>query len=175
MTSLPLCGCAPSLADEPPVWGGRVRRLAALLASSVGPAFLLGVLGCGEEAQSPSEPEPQPTLATATTATLAFYQVSAGYDRTCGVTADNQAYCWGQNREGQLGDGTTTDRLRPVAVAGGLRFRQVSVGVAATCGVTTDFRAYCWGANDRGELGDRTTTQRLTPVPVAGGHQFRQI
>src|SRR5207253_863820 len=89
---------------------------------------------------------------------------------------DNQAYCWGANNSGQLGDGTTTTRLTPVAVAGRLRFGQVSPdGTQHSCGVTTDDRAYCWGRNVFGELGDGTTTARLTPVAVAGGLLFRQV
>jgi alpha-tubulin suppressor-like RCC1 family protein len=42
---------------------------------------------------------------------------AAGQYHTCGVTLGNVAYCWGLNSEGQLGDGTTTTRLTPVAVA----------------------------------------------------------
>jgi alpha-tubulin suppressor-like RCC1 family protein len=110
---------------------------------------------------------------------LSFRQVSAGNDHTCGVTATDQVYCWGYNgystAGGQLGDGTTTRRLRPVAVVGGLRFSQVSAGVSHTCGVTTDSRAYCWGRNDYGQLGDGTVENRLTPVPVAGGRRFRVV
>jgi alpha-tubulin suppressor-like RCC1 family protein len=50
---------------------------------------------------------------------LRFHQVSAsGIGRhTCGETTDHRAYCWGRNNEGQLGDGTTVSRLKPVAVA----------------------------------------------------------
>jgi alpha-tubulin suppressor-like RCC1 family protein len=151
--------------DRPPF-----RLMPALAA-----ALLVAALGCREDTESPAGPEPVPALATTTTAALAFYQVSAGEDYTCGVTTDNRAYCWGHNTQGELGDGTTTGRLAPVAVAGGLRFRQVSAGFFTTCGVTTDYRAYCWGANDLGELGDGTTTPRLTPIPVAGGRQFRQV
>jgi alpha-tubulin suppressor-like RCC1 family protein len=45
--------------------------------------------------------------------------VSAGWLSTCGVTTDHRAYCWGENSDGQLGDGTTTQRLTPVPVVGG--------------------------------------------------------
>lgn len=137
--------------------------------------FLLMALGCREDAQSPTDPESGADLAAAATTALAFTQLSGGWDRTCGVTTDNRAYCWGYNGQGQIGDGTTIERHTPIAVAGGLRFRQISTGAAATCGVTTEYRVYCWGANDRGELGDGTNTQRLTPVPVAGSRRFRQV
>jgi alpha-tubulin suppressor-like RCC1 family protein len=114
---------------------------------------------------------------------LAFRQVSAGFLHTCGVTTDDRAYCWGSNLDqvgsgggGQLGDGTTTNRPRPVPVAGGLRFRQVSAGVSHTCGITTDDRAYCWGSNEAGQLGDGgSAAPGLTPVAVAGGRRFRWV
>jgi alpha-tubulin suppressor-like RCC1 family protein len=37
---------------------------------------------------------------------------------SCGITANNRIYCWGGNGAGQLGDGTTTQRLTPTAVVG---------------------------------------------------------
>jgi alpha-tubulin suppressor-like RCC1 family protein len=146
------------------------RTLAPILAAGL----LIAALGCREDAESPTAPEPAPELAT-TAAALAFYQVSAGGRHSCGVTTDNRAYCWGAAFNGQLGNGTTTWRLRPVAVAGTLRFRQVSAAANHTCAVTTDYRAYCWGSNTDGKLGDGTETDRLRPVPVAGGLRFRQV
>jgi alpha-tubulin suppressor-like RCC1 family protein len=105
-----------------------------------------------------------------------FREVTAGirfdFAYTCAVTTDDRAFCWGNGRFGQLGDGKSFLRLTPRAVAGGLHFRRVSAGGVHTCGVTTDDRAYCWGSG--GLLGDGTTTQRLAPVAVSGGLQFRQ-
>jgi alpha-tubulin suppressor-like RCC1 family protein len=82
------------------------------------------------------------------------------------------AYCWGYNAYGQLGDGTTTDRLVPTQVVGGHAFVGVSAAWTVpffghTCGVTTSGTVYCWGDNFGGELGDGTTTQRLVPTAVA--------
>jgi alpha-tubulin suppressor-like RCC1 family protein len=107
---------------------------------------------------------------------LRFHEVTAGGPHTCGVSSSNQAYCWGDNALGQLGDGTSTDRAVPVPVAGGLRFRQMDANeFYFTCGVTQGNRAYCWGWNRDGQLGDGTTTDHLTPVPVAGGLRFREV
>lgn len=89
---------------------------------------------------------------------LRFRQLAAGFFQTCGVTTNNVAYCWGRNDVGQLGDGTTANRLLPVPVAGGLRFHQVSAADFHTCGVTTGSQAHCWGRNFGGQLGDGTTT-----------------
>jgi alpha-tubulin suppressor-like RCC1 family protein len=50
---------------------------------------------------------------------LSFSGVTTGQAHTCGVTAAGAAYCWGANGWGQLGDGTTTNRVTPVLVAGG--------------------------------------------------------
>jgi alpha-tubulin suppressor-like RCC1 family protein len=97
---------------------------------------------------------------------------------SCGVTTDDRAYCWGSNDRGQLGDGTTTTRLKPVAVAGGLRFSGVSPGYDHTCGVTTGSAGYCWGYNYFGQLGDGSPLgdgEHLSPVAVAGGLQLRAV
>jgi alpha-tubulin suppressor-like RCC1 family protein len=138
-------------------------------------ALVLAALGCGEDAQAPTPPALDPALAIRPANGLSFRQVSVGFGHSCGVTQAHLAYCWGVNFAGQLGDGTTTDRLTPVPVAGGLRFRQVSAGARHVCGVTLGNVAYCWGANLSGALGDGTTTERLTPVAVAGGLRFGEV
>jgi alpha-tubulin suppressor-like RCC1 family protein len=85
---------------------------------------------------------------------------------TCALTTDGVAYCWGANESGQLGDGTTTTRLVPTAVAGGVRFSRLTAGGQFTCGLTGAGSAYCWGRNEWGQLADLTTTTRLQPTPV---------
>jgi alpha-tubulin suppressor-like RCC1 family protein len=99
---------------------------------------------------------------------LTLDRVIAGDTHTCGEATNNRAYCWGRNFYGELGDGTTTQRLSPVAVTGGLFFSQLTAGDQHTCGRTSAAVAYCWGHNWRGQLGDGTTDARLTPTPVAG-------
>jgi alpha-tubulin suppressor-like RCC1 family protein len=104
-----------------------------------------------------------------------FTAINATGWHACALNSDNVAFCWGDNRSGQLGDGTTTTRRSPVRVAGGLHFLRIQAGVLHTCGLSTDHRAYCWGDNSAAQLGDGTLENRLKPVLVLGGHTFSQL
>jgi alpha-tubulin suppressor-like RCC1 family protein len=104
-----------------------------------------------------------------------FAMISAGYGRACGVTTDGEAFCWGDNSSGQLGDGSTTSSLVPVPVGGTQRFARVTVGAYHTCGVTTANAVYCWGQNGAGQLGNGSTSSSSTPVLVAGDLLFQLV
>jgi alpha-tubulin suppressor-like RCC1 family protein len=104
-----------------------------------------------------------------------FTSVNAATFFTCGVGVDEQAYCWGGNEEGQLGDGTRTDRASPHPIPTNLRFTSVVPGYWHTCGLTADGTAYCWGRNEEGQLGDGTRTRRLTPTAVQGDLRFTTL
>ncbi|HEX9563462.1 MAG TPA: Ig-like domain-containing protein [Gemmatimonadaceae bacterium] len=102
-------------------------------------------------------------------------QISAGFDHTCALTVDGVAFCWGRNNTGQLGDGSTTTRLNPVAVQGNLRFGLISAGQGHTCAVTFDGEGYCWGNSDRGQVGDGGLMNRVAPARVVGVPTFGTI
>jgi alpha-tubulin suppressor-like RCC1 family protein len=95
--------------------------------------------------------------------------ITAGGDHSCAVARAGGVKCWGYNRYGQLGDGTTIDRHAPVAVSGlAGRVTAIAAGRDHTCALTSTGRVECWGGNYFGELGDGTSTRRLTPVSVSG-------
>jgi alpha-tubulin suppressor-like RCC1 family protein len=61
-----------------------------------------------------SKPTPKPVTMPAG---ISFTGLAAGYLHTCAVSSSGAAYCWGDNGNGQLGDGTSVDRLGPTPVA----------------------------------------------------------
>ena len=96
-------------------------------------------------------------------------QVTAGYQHTCGLTDWGSVKCWGDNRFGQLGDGTIEQRVRPVDVIGlNARVKVIAAGGSHTCAVTELGAVACWGSNGSGQLGNAAIQQSSTPVPVVG-------
>jgi alpha-tubulin suppressor-like RCC1 family protein len=88
---------------------------------------------------------------------------------TCGLTSAADAYCWGYNRFGQVGAGSTARDIRtPVVVAGGRQYESVSVGMLHACGLTISGTLYCWGSGRVGQLGVNYTTTSAVPLKVAG-------
>src|SRR2546425_381697 len=74
---------------------------------------------------------PCSTVPAAVSGGLTFAAVSAGTGVTgftCGLTPGGAAYCWGDNGDGGLGNGTPTNRLTPLAVGGGFSLPAVGTG-----------------------------------------------
>jgi alpha-tubulin suppressor-like RCC1 family protein len=111
---------------------------------------------------------------------VTFTQVSAGSSHSLALDSDGNAYAWGYNSTGQLGDGLNTDSDVPVAVSmpANVTFTQVSAGAAHSLAVGSDGNAYAWGENFFGQLGNSTITNSNLPVSVpapGSGATFTQV
>jgi alpha-tubulin suppressor-like RCC1 family protein len=86
---------------------------------------------------------------------------------SCALTSRGEAYCWGNNGFGEVGDGTTTNRHSPTAVSGGFTFTSISAGGNQhVCGLTDRLGAWCWGYGLSGELGNGAFVSVSAPTAV---------
>ncbi|MEU4116161.1 hypothetical protein AB0F71_16900 [Kitasatospora sp. NPDC028055] len=92
--------------------------------------------------------------------------LAAGATHSVALLQDRTLRAWGNNANGQVGDGTTTQRNTSVPVLGAAGVVGIASGAGHNLAVLGDGTVQSWGLNDKGQLGDGTTTQRLTPVQV---------
>ena len=108
----------------------------------------------------------------------AFVQLTAAPNHSCGIDTAGNAWCWGGDISGEIGDGPDNgaNEYSPVAVAGGLTYSRLSASGNNTCGLTSTGAAWCWGADFSGQLGDGNPgPNEFAPVPVATNRTFTDL
>jgi alpha-tubulin suppressor-like RCC1 family protein len=102
--------------------------------------------------------------------------IDAGDDHTCGVTTTGYGYCWGDNINGELGEGSDNPANEPQPIMSGEQFSVVIPNGFQegnhSCGLTPDGTLYCWGANGDGQLGGGGNSNQNIPTLVIGGHEW---
>jgi alpha-tubulin suppressor-like RCC1 family protein len=176
-------GKADSVAITVVATGGEAGRFTAVALGeahtcalvSTGAAYCWGHNLFGQLGQATPQSPLRNNVPLAVAGGHAFASLSSRYFHTCALTPAGEAYCWGENISGDLGDGTTTRSTTPVRVATELKFASISAGYRQTCAITEAGDAYCWGGNGIGELGDGSYDDKVNPVRVAGGIHFARI
>ena len=130
----------------------------------------------------PGDPNPLFLAPTRVPLPAKMVSISGGDSHTCAISdeAPPQAYCWGRNGFGQLGNSVNSNGPVKVPVSDGLA--AVSAGFDHTCGLTPAGVAYCWGSGTWGQLGDGVVSSCSVtssgpqdchgPVRVAGDVRF---
>ncbi|NDK91830.1 protein kinase [Gordonia desulfuricans] len=129
-----------------------------------------GELGIGSTTDS-TTPVEVGGLSGVTAISVGGYADSDRNSRTtvCAV-AGGEAYCWGNDHYGQIGDGATgsgTDKTSPTKVPNLTGVTSIATGYGSTCAVANG-DVLCWGDNDSGQLGLPGVDETTTPTKVAG-------
>ncbi|MDB4733348.1 DUF5050 domain-containing protein [Planctomicrobium sp.] len=90
--------------------------------------------------------------------------ISAGWGHSLFLKQDGSVWASGENEDGRLGDGTTSDKSSSVPIM--QEVAAISAGFGHSLFLRKDGSAWATGRNDQGQLGDGTTTNRTKPVQV---------
>lgn len=101
-------------------------------------------------------------------------QIAAGAHHTCARMLSGRVRCWGENENGQVGDGSTADRMLPTLVVDESGTRplegvvRIVAGARHSCALLETGQVRCWGFNAGGALGAGVPEpQRRVPVVVS--------
>jgi alpha-tubulin suppressor-like RCC1 family protein/sugar lactone lactonase YvrE len=99
---------------------------------------------------------------------VAATAVAASSDAAYAIGSDGHLYAWGDNPDGELGNGTTVNSSVPVQVAlpSGVTPVQIATGQETAYAIGSDGHLYAWGNGADGALGDGSMTGGTLPVPV---------
>ncbi|MGD9732695.1 MAG: hypothetical protein AB7U45_10985 [Desulfamplus sp.] len=93
--------------------------------------------------------------------------IAAGYDSTIVLKTDGTIWAWGDNRFGQLGNGTYKNSSIPIQVSDLKNVSAIAAGILYTVALKTDGTVWAWGDNSDGQLGDGRLLYSTTPIQVS--------
>ncbi|MYM26485.1 hypothetical protein GTP46_28060 [Duganella sp. FT135W] len=141
-----------------------------------GNLYAWGQNNWGQLGDSSTTPRNAPVQVNAGAGTTAWKMVSVGDQFAVGIRAGSSTgttastggtlWAWGYNQNGQLGDGTQTNRSVPVLIGKDTDWVYVSAGKSHVLAIKASGIMYAWGRNSEGQLGDGTTVGKLVPTKI---------
>lgn len=107
--------------------------------------------------------------------TTCFKKVAAGTDFALALKTDGTLWAWGLNSSGQLGVGSTANKLTPVQVGTASDWKDVAAGESHVLAIKNNGTLWAWGANADGQLGISTTVAKNAPVQVGTATTWKNI
>ena len=107
--------------------------------------------------------------------------VSLGLDHSCVIIDNGSVFCWGNNQNGKLGVGNTTNTgdwrysPHPVLMPTGTSAISITTGDRHSCMIIDNGNTFCWGRNYWGQLGDGTSTDRNIPTQISSTSTYISI
>jgi alpha-tubulin suppressor-like RCC1 family protein len=98
--------------------------------------------------------------------TVAAGGIYDGSMHALGIRSDGTLWAWGANESGELGDGTTTERLSPVPVGTDTDWVAISAGGQHSLALKRNGTLWAWGNDGTGQLGDNGSTNQLAPEQI---------
>lgn len=92
-------------------------------------------------------------------------EIATGSSAACARTGGS-LLCWGENFDGEMGNGTLDPVYTPTVVDGLTDVALVGFGDNHVCVALASDAIHCWGSNGNGQVGNGTTLDQLTPVDV---------
>jgi alpha-tubulin suppressor-like RCC1 family protein len=145
----------------------------------------LAAFGCASHRAAPTPPLMEPPAVTAASGvdpkqtpadpSHKAVEIALGHAHACALMDDGTVRCWGGNARGQLGDGSSIDRISPVTVKGLSGVAHLALGAWHSCALMKDGTVECWGADGDGQLGNGVQKESRLPVKVGGLAHVSQI
>ena len=120
------------------------------------------------------------TISAEDTTTVVTH-AAIGDNHTCAILSNGSMGCWGNNRSGQLGNGTTTEELSPQIIDETTEYSFVSLGTSIdkkedhTCAITSEGTLKCWGENSFGQLGIGNSIAQSEPTLVDSSTTYKAV
>ena len=105
-------------------------------------------------------------------------QIAAGGHHCVVLLTDGHLWAWGRNTGGQLGDGSTIDRIDPVQIGFEKTWASVTAGKGFTHAIKKDGTLWGWGINKVGQLGISTTNFKFmysSPTQVGKDNDWQMV